>query len=150
MNSSASEIDLKLRDDFRRYLREYGIESTLIDPVLAVLFRTLAAQIHALSSDTDRLKTALLDELLEGLGFERRFAHPAQLVVRYRSLGNPVSIGAGSVLTCELESGGRVSFATDYGISVSSACIAAVFVYESPLQNLEGELRLLSGVELPS
>ena len=62
MNSSAAEIDLKLRDDFRRYLREYGIESTLIDPVLAVLFRTLAAQIHALSSDTDRLKTALLDE----------------------------------------------------------------------------------------
>src|SRR5215469_3767891 len=101
MNSSAAEIDLKLRDDFRRYLREYGIEPTLIDPVLAVLFRTLAAQIHERVSDTDRLKSALLDELLEGLGFEHRFAHSAQLVVRYRALSDPVSIGAGTILTGE-------------------------------------------------
>src|SRR5215475_10509489 len=124
MNSSASEIDLKLRDDFHRYLREYGIESTLIDPVLAVLFRTLAAQIHTLSSDTDRLKAALLDELLEGLGFERRFAHPAQLVVRYACNGDPVDVEAGTTLSGEPEGGGRLSFATDYGISVSSARIA--------------------------
>lgn len=143
MNSSAAEIDLKLRDDFRRYLREYGVESTLIDPMLAVLFRTLAAQIYTLSSDTDRLKTALLDELLEGLGIERRFAHPAQLVVRYRCQGDPVHIGAGTGLTGEPESGGRVTFATDYGISVSGARVAAAFVYQN------SELRLLSGLELP-
>lgn len=164
MNSSAAEIDLKLRDDFRRYLREYGIESTLIDPVLAVLFRTLAAQIHAISSDTDRLKTALLDELLEGLGFERRFAHPAQLVVRYGCQEGPVHIGAGTALIGEPESGGRMSFATDYGISVSSARIAAVFVYQpvsegrrpgaglgaSPGAGPGGDLRLLSGIEIPA
>src|SRR5580698_1695878 len=106
MNASAAEVDLKLREDFRRYLREYGIESTLIDPVLAVLFRTLAAQIHTLTSDTDRLKIALLDELLEGLGFERRFAHPAQLVVRYTCHADPVHVGAGTVLSGEPESGG--------------------------------------------
>jgi hypothetical protein len=157
MNSSAAEIDLKLRDDFRRYLREYGIESTLIDPVLAVLFRTLAAQIHALSSDTDRLKIALLDELLEGMGFERRFAHPAQLVVRYGCQADPLHVGAGTTLTGEPESGGRMSFTTDYGISVSSARIAAVFVYQCAPENYHhlgaapvGELRLLSGIELPS
>jgi hypothetical protein len=143
MNSSAAEIDLKLRDDFRRYLREYGIESTLVDPVLAVLFRTLAAQLYALSSDTDKLKTALLDELLEGLGIERRFAHPAQLIVRYRCQGDPVHIGAGTGLTGGPESGGRMNFITDYGISVSAARIAAAFVYQG------GELRLLSGLELP-
>jgi hypothetical protein len=148
MNSSAAEIDLKLREDFRRYLREYGIESTLIDPVLAVLFRTLAAQIYALSSDTDRLKIALLDELLEGLGIERRFAHPAQLIVRYRCQDDPVHIGAGTVLNGESESGGRMHFTTDYGISVSSARIAAVFVYQRA-NGGPGQLRLLSGIELP-
>jgi hypothetical protein len=149
MNSSAAEIDLKLRDDFRRYLREYGIEPTLIDPVLSVLFRTLAAQLHALISDTDRLKAALLDELLEGLGFDRRFAHPAQLVVRYTCQGEPASIGSGTILTGEPESGGRMSFSTDYGISVSSARIAAVFVYQPAEASVAGPLRLLSGVELP-
>lgn len=143
MNASAAEIDLKLRDDFRRYLREYGVESTLIDPMLAVLFRTLAAQIYTLSSDTDRLKTALLDELLEGLGIERRFAHPAQLVVRYSCQGDPVHISAGTGLTGEPNSGGRINFTTDYGITVSSARIAAAFVYQ------DSQLRLLSGLELP-
>jgi hypothetical protein len=143
MNSSAAEIDLKLRDDFRRYLREYGVESTLIDPMLAVLFRTFAAQIYALSSDTDRLKAALLDELLEGLSIERRFAHPAQLVVRYRCQDDPVHIAAGTGLTGEPESGGRINFTTDYGISISSARMAAAFVYQ------DAELRLLSGLELP-
>jgi hypothetical protein len=156
MNSSAAEIDLKLRDDFRRYLREYGIESTLIDPVLAVLFRTLASQIYSLSSDTDRLRTALLDELLDGLGFERRFAHPAQLVVRYGCQAEPTHVGAGTVLSGEPESGGRMNFTTDYGISVSAARIAGVFVYQRPTEDhrlgsgLGGSLRLLSGIEFPA
>lgn len=150
MNSSAAEIDLKLRDDFRRYLREYGIEPTLMDPVLTVLFRTFAVQLHTLISDTDRLKAALLDELLEGLGFDRRFAHPAQLVVRYACQGKPASIGSGTILTGETEGGGRMSFSTDYEISVSSARIAAVFVYQNSESGNEGQLRLLSGIELPA
>jgi hypothetical protein len=150
MNSSAAEIDLKLRDDFRRYLREYGIESMLIDPVLAVLFRTLAAQLHTLLSDADRLKAGLLDELLEGLGAERRYAHPSQLVVRYRCLGDAVDVGAGTLLVGELEGGGHINFSTDYGISVSSARIAAAFGYQRPNEHAGGELRLLSGIELPA
>ncbi len=156
MNSSAAEIDLKLRNDFRRYLREYGIESMLIDPVLAVLFRTWASQLYALSSDTDRLRTALLDELLDGLGFERRFAHPAQLVLRYGCHAEPVHIAVGTTLNGEPESGGHMSFTTDYGISVSAARIAAVFVYQRPIESnrtgegSSGALRLLSGIELPA
>ncbi|WP_158942864.1 hypothetical protein [Granulicella sp. S190] len=155
MNSSAAEIDLKLRDDFRRYLREYGIESTLIDPVLAVLFRTLSSQIHAMSSDTDKLRTALLHELLEGLGFDRPYAHPAQAIVRYACLGEPAYIAAATELTGEPDNGGRMSFTTDYGISISSARVAAVFVYESEQGNgqrgprRQGSLRLLSGMHLP-
>src|SRR5579863_8315706 len=154
MNSSAAEIDLKLRDDFRRYLREYGVESTFIDPVLTVLFRSLASQIHAISSDTNRLKMLLLEELLDGLGIERRFAHPAQLVVRYGCQGQPARIGPATGLTGEPENGGRISFCTDYGICVSSARIAAVFVYQcgegGGQDRVCGHLRLLSGVELPA
>jgi len=143
MRSSAAEIDLKLRDDFRRYLREYGIESTVVDPVLAVLFRTLASQIYAVSSDTDRLRTALLDELIEGLNFGKRHAHPAQAIVQYSCPGQPVNLASGTELSGESETGGHMTFTTDYGISVSSARVACVFVYQ------DGSLRLLSGMELP-
>ena len=151
MNSSAAEIDLQLRDDFRRYLREYGVDSTFIDPILAVLFRTFAHQIYSVSSDTDRLRMALLDELLDGLGVERRFAHPAQAVVRYKTAA-PVEIPAGTELTGEPERGGRMTFLTDYPIAISSARIGAVFVYQQEAQQGEaasGRLRLLSGMELP-
>jgi hypothetical protein len=156
MNSSAAEIDLKLREDFRRYLLEYGVESTLIDPVLAVLFRTIASQIYGLSSDTDRLRATVLDEILEGLSFERRFAHPAQVVVRYFCKDEAARVAPGTTLFGELESGGRMSFSTDYGVSVSSARIAAVFVYQHARKGgdaetkASGELRLLSGIELPA
>ena len=155
MNTGAAEIDLKLRDDFYRYLREYGIESTLIDPLLAVLFRTLASQIYQMSSDMDRMRTALLDELLQGLGFERRFAHPAQTVLRFHSPSGTTHLRAGTNLFGEPDSGGRMSFLSDYGITVSPARIAAVFVYQPPEPEAfandtrTGELRLLSGVELP-
>jgi hypothetical protein len=144
MKSSAAEIDLKLREDFRRYLREYGIESTVIDPVLAVLFRTFASQIYSISSDTDRLRTALLDELIEGLNFERRHARPAQAIIQYSCSGRPINVAAGAELSGEAENGGRMTFATDYGITVSSARVACVFVYQ------DQSLRLLSGMELPA
>ena len=42
----AIEIDKKLRDDFRRMLKEYGITTQETDPILAVLFRSLAAQVE--------------------------------------------------------------------------------------------------------
>jgi hypothetical protein len=42
----AIEIDKKLRDDFRRMLREYGITTQETDPILAVLFRSLAMRVE--------------------------------------------------------------------------------------------------------
>ena len=156
MNSSVAEIDLKLRDDFRRYLREYGVASNVIDPVLSVLFRSLASQIHAMSSDTERLKAMLLDELMQGLGIERRLAHPAQLVVRYNCEGEPAHIRSGTAFAGEPESGGRITFSADYGISISSARIAAIFVYQPysgdtrESSGTPGQLRVLSSSELPA
>src|SRR5215469_2558545 len=82
-NASAIEIDKKLRDDFRRRLKDFGISAELTDPVLAVLFRTFAQQLETLYSETDRIRLVLLDELLTNLGLEERMARPAQTVVRF-------------------------------------------------------------------
>ena len=74
---TAVEIDKKLREDFRRRLKDFGISAEATDPVLAVLFRTLAGQLEALYSETGRIRLALLDELITGLGIEpRRLAGP--------------------------------------------------------------------------
>ena len=143
MNASVAEIDLQLREEFRRHLGEYGMEWTAIDPVLAVLFRTLAHQIGSITSNTTALRAALLGELLDGLGLHRRFAQPAQTIVAYRCEQELAEIPAGTELIGRPEHGGRRSFLTDYSICVSPARIAGVFVYQ------DGGLRLLSGMALP-
>jgi hypothetical protein len=143
VNASVAEIDLQLREEFRRHLGEYGMEWTAMDPVLAVLFRTLAQQIGSITSNTNALRSALLGELLDGLNLDRRFAQPSQTIVAYRCEQESAEIAAGTELIGKPEHGGRSSFLTDYGISVSPARIAAVFVYENE------SLRLLSGMALP-
>src|SRR5579872_4050834 len=80
---SAVEIDKKLRDDFRRRVKDFGITAEVTDPVLAVLFRTFAQQLETLYSETDRIRLALLDELMANLGMEPRMARPAQTLVRF-------------------------------------------------------------------
>jgi hypothetical protein len=78
------EIDKKLRDDFRRLLREYGITTPETDPLLAVLFRSLAAQVEAVYQQaTDIIPRAVLDELIAGLGLPERGAQAAQSVTCY-------------------------------------------------------------------
>ena len=66
--ATASEIDRKLREDFRRRLREFGVSAEATDPILAVLFRTFAGQIESLYNETGRIRLALLDELTSELG----------------------------------------------------------------------------------
>src|SRR5687767_4606528 len=80
----AIEIDKKLRDDFRRMLREYGITMQETDPILAVLFRSLAAQIEEVYQQAaDSIPRAVLDELIAGLGLPERGAQAAQTVLRF-------------------------------------------------------------------
>ncbi|WP_446743862.1 hypothetical protein [Silvibacterium acidisoli] len=143
MNASVAEIDLQLREEFRRHLGEYGMEWTAMDPILAVLFRTLAHQIGSITSNTSALRSALLGELLDGLNFDRRFAQPSQTIVAFRCEQESAEIAAGTELVGMPEHGGRSSFLTDYGISVSPARVAGVFVYENE------SLRLVSGMALP-
>ena len=105
-SASAIEIDKKLRDDFRRRLRDYGISAETTDPILAVLFRTLAQQLENLYSETGRIRLALLDELIAGLGVEQRMARPAQTVARFLvpGAGSQV-VEAGTELMGEAQSG---------------------------------------------
>ncbi len=139
---SAVEIDRKLRQDFRDRLKEFGISAETTDPVLAVLFRTFAVELEALYSETGRIRTALLDELIEGLGVDRRRPRSAQTVVRLLpKSGQTAQLPAGAELLGETESGERLVFTTDAPITPSAARIAMAFAYQ------DGMLRLLSGVD---
>jgi len=140
---SAIEIDRKLRDDFRRRLRDFGVSAETTDPVLAVLFRTFAQQLETLYSETGRIRLALLDELIAGLGIERRMARPAQTIVRFLSGGGAQYIEAGTELMGEAQSGERLTFTTDAPLSVSGACPAVAVAYQN------GALQLMPGVEMP-
>ena len=140
--ASALEIDKKLRDDFRRRLKDYGIASDITDPVLAVLFRTFAQQLEALYSETDRIRLALLDELIAGLGVEPRMARPAQTVLRFTAGDEAPLIAAGTELIGNAQTGERLTFITDTAFVASPARLAFAFTYQ------DGALRLLPGIEL--
>src|SRR5215469_12608039 len=102
-SASAVEIDNKLREDFRRRVKDFGISAEVTDPVLAVLFRTFAQQLEALYSETDRLRLALLDELIANLGIEPRMARAAQTVVRFLQDQGSQLIAAGTELVGEAQ-----------------------------------------------
>jgi hypothetical protein len=142
-SASAIEIDKKLRDDFRRRLRDFGISAETTDPVLAVLFRTFAQQLESLYAETGRIRLALLDELIAGLGIERRMARPAQTIVRFLTATGPRVVEAGTELVGEASSGERLTFTTDAPISVSGAHIAFGLTYQ------DGALQLMPGIEIP-
>lgn len=142
-NTSAIEIDKKLRDDFRRRLKDYGVSAELTDPILSVLFRTFAQQLEVLYGETDRIRLALLDELIANLGIEPRMARPAQTVVRFLLDRGSQIIAAGTELMGEAETGERLTFTTDATFSVSDARIALAATYQ------EGALQLISSVEIP-
>ncbi|MEW6365996.1 MAG: hypothetical protein AB1714_15305 [Acidobacteriota bacterium] len=140
--TTAAEIDKKLRDDFRKRLQDYGVSAEATDPMLAVLFRTFATQLDGLYSETERIRLALLDELVAGLGIEGRAARAAQTVVRFHSASGTQFVDAGTELIGEAQSGERLTFATDAAIAVSPASIALAAVYQN------GSLQLLSAVEM--
>lgn len=129
---SVLEIDHKLREDFRRRLRDYGIVIDVLDPVLAVIFRTFAHQIEGVYSNTGGIREALLDELISGIKLPARLALPAQTVVRLLSSSAFAKLlPAGTELNAKASSGERISFCTDVSIQVSSARLAMALVYQN-------------------
>jgi hypothetical protein len=128
----AIEIDKKLRDDFRRMLREYGISTQEIDPILAVLFRSLAAQIEEVYQQAaDSFPRAVLDELTAGLGMPERRAQAAQTVLRFALKEGRERLEAGAELIGEAASKEKLTFALDTEIEISPAQIGLVVTYHN-------------------
>ena len=137
------EIDRKLRDDFRRRVKDFGVSTEVTDPLLAVLFRTVAQQIDQVYSDTAQLRQSLLHELMSGLHLDAYLARPAQAVVRLlNDLGEPRTLRAGTEVNAVASSGERMLFSLDATVEVSRARLAMALSYQ------DQSVRLLSGVEL--
>jgi hypothetical protein len=136
------EIDRKLRDDFRRRVKDFGVSTETTDPLLSVLFRTVAQQIDQVYCDTAQLRLSLLHELMSGLQVQQYLAKPAQAAVRLiNDLNEPRVLRAGTELNAIAASGERLFFGLDATFEVSQARVAMALSYQD--QNL----RLLSGVE---
>ena len=142
-SANAVEIDRKLRDDFRKRVKDFGIQTETVDPVLAVIFRTFAQQIETLYTDTGRIRLALLDELIAGLGIEQRVSRPAQTVVRFLSPAGPQIVQNGVELIGQAQTGERLTFRTDASIQASPARLAVLLVYQN------GALHLPASFDLP-
>ena len=107
------------------------------------MFRTFAQQLEVLYGETDRIRLALLDELISNLGIQPRMAKPAQTVVRFLLDRGSQIIAAGTELIGEAESGERLTFTTDATFSVSDARIAFAATYQ------DGAFQLMPSVEMP-
>ena len=142
-SANAVEIDRKLRDDFKRRVKDFGISTEAMDPVLAVLFRTFAQQIESLYAETGRIRLALLDELIAGLGIEQRVSRPSQTVIRLESASGPQIVASGIELIGQAQTGERITFRTDAAIQVSPARVACALVYRN------GSLQLPASFDLP-
>ncbi len=140
---SVLEIDRKLRDDFRRRVKDFGVSTDTIDPLLAVLFRTVAQQVDQIYGDTDQLRGALLHELMDGLNVQQYLARPAQAAVRFVShQPEPRILRNGTELNAVAASGERLTFGLDATVEISQARIAFALSYQ------DQSLRLLTGVEM--
>ena len=137
------EIDRKLRDDFRRRVKDFGVSSETTDPLLAVLFRTVAQQIDQVYSDSAQLRQSLLHELMNGLEVQQYLATPAQAAVRLiNDLAEPRVLRGGTELNAVAASGERLVFGLDATCEVSQARVAFALSYQ------DQAVRLLSGVEM--
>src|SRR5215470_13919910 len=122
-----TEIDKKLRDDFRRLLKEYGVTTQETDPILAVLLRSFAAQIAEIYEQAaQNIPLAILDELMSGLGMQERRARAAQTVVRFTLQDGRETCEERRELIGEASSKEKLTFALDTGPEISTAKIALV------------------------
>ena len=139
---SVLEIDRKLRDDFRRRVKDYGVSAESTDPLLAVLFRTVAQQIDHVYGGTAQLRQSLLRELMNGLDVQPYMARPAQAVIRLiNSAPDPRTVREGTEVNATTSSGERLIFGLDATVEVSQARLACAFSYQNQT------FRILSGVE---
>ena len=124
-----TEIDKKLRDDFRRLLKEYGVTTQETDPILAVLLRSFAGQIaEVYEQAAENIPLAILDELMSGLGMPERQARAAQTVIRFNLSSCHESFEEMTELVAEARLREKLTFALDASLDVSTARIALVAI----------------------
>lgn len=137
------EIDKKLREDFRRLLKESGVSTDEIDTMTASLFRSVAAQISDIYEQAaESIPRAVLEELIEGLGMREPRARAAQTVVRFSLKKGRERIKERTELIAETAAREKLTFAVDSTIEVSGARIAMAAIYQ------DGQLRLHRGTPL--
>ncbi|MBO0856962.1 MAG: hypothetical protein J2P21_00605 [Chloracidobacterium sp.] len=138
-----AEIDKKLRDDFRRMLKEYGVSAQETDPILALLMRSFSEQIaEVYEQAAENIPLAILDELMSGLGMPDRRARAAQTVVRFDLLNGRESFESMTELIGETGSREKLTFTLDTSLDISTARIALVAIYK------DGMLRMHHGTEM--
>src|SRR5215475_10782344 len=143
-----TEIDKKLRDDFRRLLKEYGVTTQETDPIIAVMLRTFATQIaEVYEQAAESIPLAIIDELMSGLGMPERRARAAQTVVKFSLLAGRESFEGGIELVGEADSREKLTFALDAPIDVSTARIAFVAIYRERMLQLHHGTELAREVE---
>src|SRR5262245_54789049 len=143
-----TEIDKKLRDDFRRLLKEYGVTTQETDPIIAVMLRTFSTQIaEVYEQAAESIPLAILDELMSGLGMPERRARAAQTVVKFSLLTGRESFEEGTELVAEADSREKLTFALDAPIEVSTARIAFVAIYRERMLQLHHGTELAREVE---
>jgi hypothetical protein len=139
----ATEIDKKLRDDFRRLLKEYGVTTQETDPILAVLLRSFAAQIaEVYEQAAESIPLAILDELMSGMGMPERRSRAAQTVIRFTLSNGRESFEEMTELIGESRMREKLTFTLDASVDVSAARIAMVVIYQ------DGMLRIHHGTEM--
>lgn len=141
----SGEIDRKLRDDFRRLLlHDFGITTQETDPILAVLFRSLAVQIEDVYGQAaEHIPLAVLDELMAGLGMPERHSRPAQSIIRFSLQKGRQWFEPSTELIGDTQSKERLTFALDTPIAVSPAALSLVAIYQ------DGTLQFHRGTDLP-
>src|SRR5262249_51206605 len=138
-----TEIAKRLRDDFRRLLKEYGVTTQETDPILAVLLRSFAEQIaEVYEQAAESIPLAILDELMSGMGMPERRARAAQTVIRFSLSNGRESFEEMTELIGESKSREKLTFTLDASLDVSAARIALVVIYQ------DGMLRIHRGTEL--
>lgn len=140
---TAAQVAADLRRDFETAVHADGSEG-LPDPVLAILFQTLGAQVGRVYQEAEQeFPVAVLEDLMEGLGMPPRLAQPAQTVVRFSGIEQREPVGPDTQLTGHARTGDLLGFAPDEEIELSPTTLAFAAVYEA------GRLYAVSGARVP-
>lgn len=141
---TAAQVAGDLRRDFEAAMRRESDGPFLPDPVVAVLFQALAAQVGQVYEEARKeFPVAVLEDLMEGLGMPPRLAQPAQTVVRFSGIEQREPVGPDTPLTGYSRTGNLLGFAPDEEIELSPTTLAFAAVYEA------GQLYAVSGARVP-